>query len=127
MPDIVEFFIPLFFEIQKHWAFGYINRITAKVHVFNSLRSDATFVEAKKRLLQITAVEYPDVLFECVQAVCPQQSNGVDCGVFSLMFMIMCSQGKDVNNIQQKYMNYFRKYLAVKLLAIDSGAFMFSY
>jgi len=125
MSQVAEFFIPLHYP--SHWAFAYINACERKIFVFDSLRSDKKFQTAKERLLTITAVELPALTFECVNVDCPQQSNGVDCGVFALMFMLMCSQGKDLAevslSVKQKYMNYFRQYLLLKVIAIESGIF----
>ena len=120
--DIIEFFVPLFLQrdCYRHWAFGYVNTQERKIYVFDSLDSPENFKTAKDRLLLMTNAEFHGSEFECVAVECPRQENSNDCGVFALMFMIMRSQGKELEEIrpvvQQRYMNYYRQYLALMFI-----------
>lgn len=74
---------------------------------FNPLLSE--YMQAELKRTHSETLAYTEEV-----AICPQQSNGVDCGAFMLMNMRNCVAGKQVH-VEQEVMPQVRKMIALEL------------
>jgi len=100
---------------ENHWTLAIINVTTKKIEYYDS--NGDTNVKCMEHLLNYIRAEWYERTssdFDTNAWICetvanvPQQTNDDDCGVFLCQFAKMIVSGGDVNQVNQKDINYYR-------------------
>jgi Ulp1 family protease len=129
--DFIFDYDRLFFPIHKtfnHWTLIVIFIQQKKIIYYDSMTYDETVIEYGNNIMKIMLKWLNDVAvltkktFNAEEWVTdqfsvPQQNNGIDCGVFCIMFMDYIANNFPFNkDVVQNNMEKFRKIIAVTLL-----------
>ncbi|KAL8508275.1 hypothetical protein ACS0TY_018748 [Phlomoides rotata] len=115
-------YIPCCFK--SHWIALRVDIQERKIEVYNSIgrvinRENISAIEnvLPKLICDKLDKTYGLQSFSIVSIACPQQSNGFDCGMFTVKFIEFLLAGKDVSLIRPDYMREWRKKLAADIFS----------
>lgn len=121
----------IFFPINisnSHWTLAVLFIESKRIQYYDSLvsgqqqqdkflKSILNWLSDESKIKKGVDIERSEwELVYCTQENTPQQTNGVDCGVFTIMFADFITDDLDINRISQNHMPHFRNKICSDIL-----------
>ena len=118
--DVAKIFCPINVS-DSHWALIVVDNEKRSIVFYDSLQDEGRAHRYLEHMLNFMTLEAKnrqrsavDWSIQCCRAA-PQQNNGYDCGVFTIMYADYISDGLKVQ-FEQKHMNLFRRKICAHIL-----------